>query len=72
MKIFFISISFILFKLRLSCGQTFLVTLQRYNFLCAKNNFPNVIFNMPVFLNLAEKSDLGLDKGIPSFFLKAV
>lgn len=32
-----------------------------------KKNFPSGIFNVPVFLNLAEV-DLGLDKGIPSLF----
>lgn len=75
MKIFFISISFSLFKLWLFfffnffCGQTFLVVLQRHNFLCdKKKNFHSGIFNMPVFLNLAEGNDLGLDKGIPSLF----
>lgn len=52
-----------------SCGQTFLVMLQRHNFLCAKKKtFPSGIFYMLVFLNLAEENDLGLDKGIPSLF----
>lgn len=50
------------------CGQTFLVVLQSHSFLCGKKNFPSGIFNMPVFLNLAERNDLGLDKGIPSLF----
>lgn len=42
--------------------------LQRHDFLYGKKkNFPSGIFNVPVFLNLAEV-DLGLDKGIPSLF----
>lgn len=66
MEMFVISVSCILFKLRLFCGQTFLVMLQRHNLLCAKNNFLNGIFSTPVFLSRAERDDLGLDKGIPS------
>lgn len=49
------------------CGQTFLVMLQRHNFLCTKKKVPSGNFNMPVFLNLAEGNDLDLDKGTPCF-----
>lgn len=45
MRIFFILISFILFKWwRFFCGQTFLVVLQRHNFLCGKKNLPQWYF----------------------------
>lgn len=69
MKIFFISVSFILFKLWLFFVVKHFLQCYKDTTSCAlKKNFPNGIFNMPAFLNLAEGNDLDLDKGVLSLF----
>lgn len=69
MKVFFISISFILLKLWLGFVVKHFLSCYKTTTACVlKKNFPSGIFYMLVFLNLADENDLGLDKGIPSSF----
>lgn len=60
-NIFHINLLYPLQIMAIFCGQTFLVMLQRHNFLCGKKKQTSPVvfstFNMPIFLNLAEGND---------------